>query len=147
MVKCNYCGSTAQVKFVKEEERKDYIVKYYKCGCGNKISIIFKKTLDKSAKVWYNIIKIRELINRQNREKELSMRSFKTLWVVSIDICPEYVTTTREKAFEWLADYIRSEKYEEQDTEKVIAEINKHSYVENVFNNRFYAIDEVLYED
>ena len=75
------------------------------------------------------------------------MRSFKTLWVVSIDICPEYVTTTREKAFEWLEDYIRSEKYEEQDTEKVIAEINKHDYVENVFNNRFYAIDEVLYED
>lgn len=51
MIKCNYCGSTAQVKFVKEEERKDCIVKYYKCGCGNKISIIFKKTLDKSAKV------------------------------------------------------------------------------------------------
>ena len=75
------------------------------------------------------------------------MRSFKTLWVVSIDICPEYVTTTREKALEWLADYIRSEKYEEQDTEKVIAEINKHSYVENVFDNRSYAIDEVLYED
>ena len=75
------------------------------------------------------------------------MRSFKTLWVVSIDTCPEYVTTTREKALEWLEDYIRSEKYEEQDTEKVIAEINKHDYVENVFNNRFYAIDEVLYED
>ena len=51
MIKCNYCGSTAQVKFVKEEERKDYIVKYYKCGCGNKISIIFRKTLDKSTKV------------------------------------------------------------------------------------------------
>ena len=75
------------------------------------------------------------------------MRSFKTLWVVSIDTCPEYVTTTREKALEWLEDYIRSEKYEEQDTEKVIAEISKHDYVENVFNNRFYAIDEVLYED
>ena len=75
------------------------------------------------------------------------MRSFKTLWVVSIDTCPEYVTTTRGKALEWLEDYIRSEKYEEQDTEKVIAEINKHDYVENVFNNRFYAIDEVLYED
>ena len=75
------------------------------------------------------------------------MRSFKTLWVVSIDTCPEYVTTTREKALEWLEDYIRSEKYEEQDTEKVIAEINKHDYVENVFNNRFYAIDEVLYEE
>ena len=75
------------------------------------------------------------------------MRSFKTLWVVSIDTCPEYVTTTREKALEWLEDYIRSEKYEEQDTEKVIAEINKHDYVENVFNNRFYSIDEVLYED
>ena len=75
------------------------------------------------------------------------MRSFKTLWVVSIDTCPEYVTTTREKALEWLEDYIRSEKYEEQDTEKVIAEINKHDYVENVFNNRFDAIDEVLYED
>ena len=75
------------------------------------------------------------------------MRSFKTLWVVSIDTCPEYVTTTREKALEWLEDYIRSEKYEEQDTEKVIAEINKHDYVENVFDNRFYAIDEVLYED
>ena len=75
------------------------------------------------------------------------MRSFKTLWVVSIDTCPEYVTTTREKALEWLEDYIRSEKYEEQDTEKVIAEINKHDYVENVFDNRFYSIDEVLYED
>ena len=75
------------------------------------------------------------------------MRSFKTLWVVSIDTCPEYVTTTREKALEWLEDYIRSEKYKEQDTEKVITEINKHDYVENVFNNRFYAIDEVLYED
>ena len=75
------------------------------------------------------------------------MRSFKTLWVVSIDTCPEYVTTTRAKALEWLEDYIRSEKYEEQDTENVIAEINKHDYVENVFNNRFYAIDEVLYED
>ena len=75
------------------------------------------------------------------------MRSFKTLWVVSIDTCPEYVTTTREKALEWLEDYIRSEKYEEQDTENVIAEINKHDYVENVFNNRFYSIDEVLYED
>ena len=60
---------------------------------------------------------------------------------------PEYVTTTREKALEWLEDYIRSEKYEERDTEKVIAEINKHDYVENVFDNRFYAIDEVLYED
>ena len=75
------------------------------------------------------------------------MRSFKTLWVVSIDTCPEYVTTTREKALEWLEDYIRSEKYEERDTEEVIAEINKHDYVENVFDNRFYAIDEVLYED
>ena len=75
------------------------------------------------------------------------MRSFKTLWVVSIDTCPEYVTTTREKALEWLEDYIRSEKYEEQDTEKVIAEIKKHDYVENVFDNRFYAIDEILYED
>ena len=75
------------------------------------------------------------------------MRSFKTLWVVSIDTCPEYVTTTREKALEWLEDYIRSEKYDKEDTEKVIAEINKHDYVENVFNNRFYAIDEVLYED
>ena len=75
------------------------------------------------------------------------MRSFKTLWVVSIDTCPEYVTTTREKALEWLEDYIRSEKYKERDTEEVIAEINKHDYVENVFNNRFYAIDEVLYED
>ena len=33
MIKCNYCGSTAQVKFVKEEEQKDYIVKYYgSCG-------------------------------------------------------------------------------------------------------------------
>ena len=75
------------------------------------------------------------------------MRSFKTLWVVSIDTCPEYVTATREKALEWLEDYIRSEQYEEQDTEKVIAEISKHDYVENVFNNRFYSIDEVLYED
>ena len=75
------------------------------------------------------------------------MRSFKTLWVVSIDTCPEYVTTTREKALKWLEDYIRSEKYEEQDTEEVIAEINKHDYVENVFDNRFYSIDEVLYED
>ena len=75
------------------------------------------------------------------------MRSFKTLWVVSIDTCPEYVTATREKALEWLEDYIRSEKYEKQDTEEVIAEINKHDYVENVFDNRFYAIDEVLYED
>ena len=75
------------------------------------------------------------------------MRSFKTLWVVSIDACPEYVTTTKEKAFKWLKEYIEAEGYDKEDTEKVIAEINKHDYVENVFNNRFYAIDEVLYED
>ena len=53
-MKCNYCGSTAQVKFVKEEKQKDYIVKYYKCGCGNKISIIFKKHLTNPQK--YDII-------------------------------------------------------------------------------------------
>ena len=75
------------------------------------------------------------------------MRSFKTLWVVSIDTCPEYVTTTREKAFKWLKEYIEDEGYDKEDTEEVIAEISKHDYVENVFNNRFYAIDEVLYED
>ena len=75
------------------------------------------------------------------------MRSFKTLWVVSIDTCPEYVTTTKEKAFIWLKEYIEDEGYDKEDTENVIAEISKHDYVENVFNNRFYAIDEVLYED
>ena len=51
------------------------------------------------------------------------MRSFKTLWVVSIDTCPEYVTTTREKAFEWLKEYIEDEGYDKEDTENVIAEI------------------------
>lgn len=76
------------------------------------------------------------------------MRSFKTLWVVSIDNCPEYVTTTRKKALEWLEDYIRSEKHDDkQAVEKIIAEIEKYDFVENVFNNRYYAIDQTLYED
>lgn len=44
MIKCAYCGSTAQIKLIKTEETQNSIFKTYECGCGCKMVETYTKS-------------------------------------------------------------------------------------------------------
>lgn len=44
MIKCEFCGSTAQIKLIKTEETQNSIFKTYECGCGCKMVETYTKT-------------------------------------------------------------------------------------------------------
>lgn len=42
-IKCPYCGSTAQPRLVNYEKLgDDFLIIYYKCGCGEEFKSVFK---------------------------------------------------------------------------------------------------------
>ena len=44
MIKCQICGSTAQIKLVNTQDTQNSIFKTYECGCGCRIVEAYTKT-------------------------------------------------------------------------------------------------------
>lgn len=46
MIKCPYCGSTAQMKRLGSTESESTVIEIYQCGCGAKVQRFLKRTID-----------------------------------------------------------------------------------------------------
>ena len=46
MIKCPYCGSTAQMKRLGLNEGENITIENYQCGCGTKVQRVLKRTMD-----------------------------------------------------------------------------------------------------
>ena len=49
MIKCPYCGSTAQPRLVGSSECNGVVVEIYTCGCGAKTEKVYQRVEDR---VW-----------------------------------------------------------------------------------------------
>ena len=77
------------------------------------------------------------------------MRSFKTLWVVSIDTCPEYVTTTKEKAIDYAIKDMKNKNFPKKQIE--FAEEDLAIGIEDILNIKnyyvSYRVDKIIYSE